>query len=182
MTDDHGEYNFATSSLADHELGCNLARRLVVAIIMFRAETIHDLPSEVRTEILESESVRFGMSSEVALEIFRRGPTIETVHSEFHASDDLLLRRQCLRVEPGFERSYGPRREVAATSDSYFFVCPGCNSRIDPQKPGVVYAVEEIEQTAGSGDPVEGLPAFFHLDCFRRQGDGWRRIERPENV
>jgi hypothetical protein len=63
--------------VADHQLGCNLAPRFVAAMLAFRAETIDDLPREVEREILESESARFGMSTEVALEIFRRGPPVE---------------------------------------------------------------------------------------------------------
>ena len=65
----------AESPEADDRLGYAIAERLIAAIVAYQADTLDDLPPELVTEILESESTRFGMSAEVAVEILRYGPS-----------------------------------------------------------------------------------------------------------
>jgi hypothetical protein len=66
--------------------------------------------------------------------------------------------------------------------ESFFFTCPGCAQRVDPDTPSVVYAVERVHLGQRSNDVIDGIPAFFHLPCFERAGGTWQRRDRPEGI
>ena len=73
-----------------------------------------------------------------------------------------------------------PRTIRTMESDPYFFVCPICNSAVDPDAPHTVFAHEQIKVATMGGDELaDGLPAYIHAFCYRRQGRGWRPARRP---
>ena len=64
------------------------------------------------------------------------------------------------------------------SEDKPHTLCPTCRERIDPDDPGVIYAVEDQRlDTMGGRDYVEGLGGFFHPDCG--VPPGWRVKPQP---
>jgi hypothetical protein len=64
--------------------------------------------------------------------------------------------------------------------DEPYTLCPYCNRRVDPDEPGVIYAVEQVEVvTMGPNRTnVDGIGGFFHPECSP-EAIGWVRRERP---
>jgi hypothetical protein len=61
-----------------------------------------------------------------------------------------------------------------------FTLCPGCNQRVDPDEPRVIYAVElkRIDTLRGF-DYVEGMGAVFHEGHFPHSSGRWRQKPPP---
>jgi hypothetical protein len=53
------------------------------------------------------------------------------------------------------------------TDDSNTFkVCPYCDERVEPDEPGVTYAVKPLRMdTLGGSSYVDGLGGYFHPGC-----------------
>jgi hypothetical protein len=65
------------------------------------------------------------------------------------------------------------------SNDKTHTLCPYCNRRVDPNEPGVIYAVEQVEMlTMGpTRTNVDGMGGFFHPEC-PPEAIGWVRRER----
>jgi hypothetical protein len=55
-----------------------------------------------------------------------------------------------------------------------FTLCPGCNQRVEPAAPGVIYAVPiQRADTMRGPQYYEGVGGYFHNEaCFARVQDG----------
>jgi hypothetical protein len=64
------------------------------------------------------------------------------------------------------------------TDDEPNTICPGCNVHVEPNDPGVLYAVKlERIDALGNSEDVDGIGAYFHDGvCFERV-EGWRLKE-----
>lgn len=65
------------------------------------------------------------------------------------------------------------------TEPEIYTLCPYCGERVEPDEPGVVYAVEIREvRTFGGRDFIDGMGGFFHPGCSP-EAVGYARRERP---
>lgn len=64
--------------------------------------------------------------------------------------------------------------------DEPYTLCPYCRERVEPDDPGVVYAVEqrEILTMGPTREIIDGIGGFFHPGC-PPEAIGWVRRELP---
>lgn len=63
-------------------------------------------------------------------------------------------------------------------SEGTVHICEACREVLDPDDPGVVRALEQVDtSTFGGPDRTDGLGVFFHESCFPH-GDPAYRLDR----
>ena len=70
-------------------------------------------------------------------------------------------------------------RHGLSMSDETFTLCPYCREVVEPDGPGVTYAVELKQlDTFGGSEWVEGMGGYFHPGCSS-DALGWKAKLRP---
>ena len=69
---------------------------------------------------------------------------------------------------------------MSADEEQPYTLCPYCDERVEPDAPGVVYAVEQVETLAmgPTRTIVDGMGGFFHPGCSP-EAVGYVRRPRP---
>jgi len=66
-------------------------------------------------------------------------------------------------------------------NDEPHTICPTCREAIDPDGPGVVVAVEQVDVTGqmvvAGRETADGMKAAFHEGCFDPADPRYRRLD-----